>query len=228
MTVICLIRHAQASFGAANYDALSPLGREQAAKIGETLRAREFLPDAVFSGGLTRHRDTASILAERLDVALEETPVAGLEEYDFMAVLAAHDPRLSDLNGVRKALAAGRDLEQILRAAIADWIAAPEGAAYPESFDAFRTRVDAAMAALARRAVADGLNRVAVVTSGGPIAATALSLLSAPSGRFFDVAWRLANGGLTTLVAQRGALHLVTYNDFSFLDGPERRLLTFR
>ena len=41
MPVLYLVRHAQASFGAAVYDALSPLGPEQSAVVGRALAARK-------------------------------------------------------------------------------------------------------------------------------------------------------------------------------------------
>src|SRR6185436_15500847 len=50
MSTLYLLRHAQASFGAADYDALSPLGLRQATRLGEALRARGVRPDVVLSG----------------------------------------------------------------------------------------------------------------------------------------------------------------------------------
>ena len=46
-----LIRHAQASFGAADYDNLSELGHRQSAALGAALKRQGVVPDAVFIGG---------------------------------------------------------------------------------------------------------------------------------------------------------------------------------
>ena len=50
-----LIRHGQASFGAANYDKLSQLGHQQARWLGEYYRARGETFDALVTGDLVRH-----------------------------------------------------------------------------------------------------------------------------------------------------------------------------
>ena len=59
MGAVYLVRHGQASFGKADYDALSETGFEQARVLGESLRARLPRPDALFTGSLRRHRETA-------------------------------------------------------------------------------------------------------------------------------------------------------------------------
>jgi len=58
MPTLILIRHAQASFGAADYDELSPLGHEQSRALGQALKALEIVPDAVCLGAQKRHRQT--------------------------------------------------------------------------------------------------------------------------------------------------------------------------
>ncbi|MDX6238407.1 MAG: hypothetical protein QOG10_3222, partial [Kribbellaceae bacterium] len=44
MSVIYLIRHAQASFGRSDYDRLSPQGEQQAVRLGEALAVRGLAP----------------------------------------------------------------------------------------------------------------------------------------------------------------------------------------
>jgi broad specificity phosphatase PhoE len=67
MGTLYLVRHGQASFGADDYDQLSPLGRQQAVRLGEYWRgsrARRF--DAVLTGTLRRHTQTWTGIAEGL------------------------------------------------------------------------------------------------------------------------------------------------------------------
>jgi broad specificity phosphatase PhoE len=59
MTEIHLIRHAQASFGSADYGCLSDLGHHQAALLGNYWRRVGACFDAVFAGPLRRHVQTA-------------------------------------------------------------------------------------------------------------------------------------------------------------------------
>ena len=61
MATIYLIRHGQASFGAADYDKLSELGCRQAQVTGEYLRDNKIHFDAVYSGSLLRQRETAQL-----------------------------------------------------------------------------------------------------------------------------------------------------------------------
>ena len=58
MATIYLIRHGQASFGAANYDQLSELGQRQADATGEYLARLGIALDAAYSGDLSRQRET--------------------------------------------------------------------------------------------------------------------------------------------------------------------------
>jgi phosphohistidine phosphatase len=61
---LLIVRHAEAAPG--NPDALRPLtpeGREQARALGERLRARHLVPDAVLTSPLLRARETAEALA---------------------------------------------------------------------------------------------------------------------------------------------------------------------
>ena len=52
------MRHGQASFGADDYDVLSPRGHEQAVRLGEYWRGRGMAFDAVMTGTLRRHTET--------------------------------------------------------------------------------------------------------------------------------------------------------------------------
>ena len=56
MSVLLLVRHGQASFGAADYDQLSSLGEEQSRLLGASLAARGVRPDLVLRGSMKRAR----------------------------------------------------------------------------------------------------------------------------------------------------------------------------
>ncbi len=62
MSKLYFFRHAQASFGAANYDALSEKGIEQATLLGNYLVAKKFKFDKVFVGPLQRQQHTYEIV----------------------------------------------------------------------------------------------------------------------------------------------------------------------
>ena len=53
-----LVRHGQASLGAADYDQLSALGAQQSQRLGEHWRAQGITFDAVITGTMKRHAQT--------------------------------------------------------------------------------------------------------------------------------------------------------------------------
>ena len=83
MAELLLVRHAQASFHAADYDCLSPLGEQQSRWLGEHFAARGITFDAVVTGTLRRHQQTLEgirhgLAPEQLPPAL---PVPGLDHW---------------------------------------------------------------------------------------------------------------------------------------------------
>ena len=58
MSRLILIRHAQASFGAANYDQLSEKGYQQAKVLGSYLIESRMIPTSIYVGPLQRHKQT--------------------------------------------------------------------------------------------------------------------------------------------------------------------------
>ena len=58
MGTLTLVRHGQASFGAANYDQLSTVGELQSARLGAYLAQQSLRFDAVYHGSLQRHHQT--------------------------------------------------------------------------------------------------------------------------------------------------------------------------
>ena len=66
MDRIVLVRHAQASFGAEDYDKLSPLGHQQSDWLAQYFRDHELRFDRVFRGSLRRHRETTQAVEDAI------------------------------------------------------------------------------------------------------------------------------------------------------------------
>ena len=64
MGTLYLVRHGQASFGAADYDQLSELGQRQSVRLGEYLANKGVTLDAVLTGTLRRHQQTYAGIAQ--------------------------------------------------------------------------------------------------------------------------------------------------------------------
>src|SRR3954447_5496055 len=72
MGTLYLVRHGQASFGAADYDNLSELGHRQAVRLGEYWRERGMRFDAVITGTLKRHKQTWEGIAQGLGLSRDD------------------------------------------------------------------------------------------------------------------------------------------------------------
>jgi broad specificity phosphatase PhoE len=219
MGAILLVRHGQASFGAADYDVLSEVGHRQAELVAERLGRLEVA--RVVTGAMVRQRDTAAPLADRLGVAPVED--ARFDEYDHVELVrrATDDPG-TDLSDVADA-DPRRAFQAVLERAIERWTAGRHDD-YHESHRAFRSRVRDAVAEL----TSDASGTSVVVTSGGVIAAVcadALGLDAAGWGRLNTV---IVNSSITKLVVGRRGTTLVTVNDHAHLEGHDATLLTYR
>jgi broad specificity phosphatase PhoE len=90
VTVVLLVRHGQASFGAADYDVLSELGERQSRVVGAALAARRVRPDVVVHGSMRRQQETAKALVSAAGWPAPVLEDAGWDEMDHLQVLARH------------------------------------------------------------------------------------------------------------------------------------------
>jgi broad specificity phosphatase PhoE len=99
VTTLLLIRHGQASLGAADYDVLSALGAQQAQRLGSYLARMSAPPTAIYSGPLRRQVDTAAHLVAAARAAGADYPSpridAAFDEYPAIAVMQQHLQRLA-------------------------------------------------------------------------------------------------------------------------------------
>jgi broad specificity phosphatase PhoE len=227
MPVVCLIRHAQATYGSDRDDALSELGRRQAALLDEALGRRHSRPQTVAAGTLRRQADTAR--ACRLSVPDEPLVDARWDEFAAADVLA-HHASMPPSDGPRNALGAppsltAREFQALLDDALAGWIAASERSPCAETWPAFQSRALAALSGLVARL--NGGEEAWAFTSAGVIAATAAALLDAPSATFVALNRVSVNTGVTKIISGGAGARLLTFNDHSHLEH-DRELMTFR
>ncbi len=226
MTLL-LVRHGQASFGAADYDNLSERGWEQSRRLGQWLVRGGHRFQTVVVGGMRRHRQTAEGVAEAFaaqGLALPE-PVddEGFAEFDHHAVFGAYlarDPE--DPIVVASRSGDPRDIGAMLQAALLAW-AHDELPGLPESWEAFGARVHAAGERL--DALADG-GEALVLSSGGVISRLAQIALDVPVTRAVELNLSLRNSALSEFHPHRGRLRLGSWNALPHLHG-ERALWTY-
>lgn len=224
---IWLLRHGQASLGAADYDQLSDLGRRQATVAGRALAQRRLLPDRVVSGSMRRHLQTAAGCLEAMDCPLQPQVDEGWNEYDHVAVLVTHRPDFADRATMTAELNRDGDpvgaFQRVFFTAVDRWVGGQHDVDYAEPWPCFRDRVHAAMARLEASLGAD--ERLLVCSSGGVIASACARLLGVPDDRVFRLVRALTNASLCRLARAPGGLRLVSFNETAHLEG-EPGLLT--
>ena len=89
MGTLYLVRHGQASFGADDYDVLSPLGHQQAVRLGEYFKTKGLVFDAAMTGTLQRQISTFEGICKGMAV---EMPKASNAERSDGPPLASSAP----------------------------------------------------------------------------------------------------------------------------------------
>lgn len=217
---LLLIRHAQASFGASNYDRLSPLGHEQAEALGHALRRQGVAPAAFWTGTQMRHDETLQAILHGLGMTATPQRHPGFNEFDFTALLEARfagRPAPDNMHTERKSHF------RTLRDTVLDWeqgaIANP-----PESWDAFTARTRAAM----RSAMEADHQQVLAVSSGGPIGRIVADTLECPPGQQIRLQLQIRNCSVTRFVYSSKTIYLTGFNETPHIDAAnEARLMTY-
>jgi broad specificity phosphatase PhoE len=205
---ILLVRHGQASWGAADYDVLSPLGERQAAALGACLR--DVPVGAVVHGAMRRQRETAELLAEAAGWSEAPSVDERWDEMDHQGVLDAHPP---EFDGEPDA----RQFQAWFEKATARWLSGDHDREYSEPWMAFRDRVLAGFDAL-------GEGTTVVITSAGPVSVVVAHLLESPAA-YERIAPVVVNASVTKVVAGRRGRTLVSFNEHGHLPAD---LLTYR
>jgi len=230
MGAIYLIRHGQASFGKSDYDALSETGFTQARVLGEALRSRVPRPDALFSGAMRRHRETAETCLAAMGIDARAVEAAGYREYDHDEIVLRFKPEYAD-HAFRTADLAKhenprRAFQSIFTQAISRWVSGQHDADYKESWLAFRARCTAALDETIRLT---GRSKTALVfTSGGPITAIVQNLLQIPDQHAFSLNWTLTNCGVTKVIYSERGRYLASLNEHAHFEGANSELITYR
>jgi broad specificity phosphatase PhoE len=210
-----LVRHGQASFGAADYDNLSALGHKQAARLGEYFRENGQSFDTVFTGTLRRHGQTWAGIAEGMQ---PERPVslierAGLNEYDPVAIIKAIHPEPLLHPQTPEDI---RNHFRLLRDGLASWM---QGRSSPEGMSSYPVFLAGVTNALDEIRSAHFGKNVLVASSGGPISTAVGHILGASHEGTIDLNLRIRNSSVSEIVFTPRRHSLVTYNTLPHLDG---------
>jgi broad specificity phosphatase PhoE len=214
MATLYLVRHAQASLGAANDDQLSPLGLRQSVRLGQYFASRRLSFDAVVAGTLKRHVQTLAGISEGLDMPLLAASWPGLDEYDGQALIAAlHPEPLADASATEH----DRHDCQLLRQGLLQWML---GRTHPVGLPDWQEFRQGVVDVLQLIQASDTQN-VLLISSGGPIACAVSHVLATPPESTVELNMRLRNTSVTGLSFTPKHLVLQTYNTLPHLDAAE-------
>lgn len=226
MPIILLVRHAQASFGSADYDVLSSTGHEQTELLVAALARRDLDVTRVAAGSARRQQETAAPCAAQRGLEVEIDP--RWNEYETEEVLEHHGQEAVSLDGTGSAGEgiSSRQFQAVLDGALGDWVASGAETTAKQSWPVF---LESRKAALAELAAPLGSGETALVfTSGGVIAALAAHLLGEHADLFPILNRVLVNTGLTKLAIGRAGASLISFNEHAHLDDGGGQLLTYR
>jgi broad specificity phosphatase PhoE len=222
MPLLVIVRHGQASFGSADYDVLSPVGRQQAQSTAAALSAAGLDAARIVTGSLRRQRDTADAIA----AAYGLSPIVDerWNEYDADPVLAHHSEsaqRLEHPSGPDAVPSSPRAFQRVLEGALESWVRAGDESPTHETWPAFNRRVNSALQA----AGTAGPGTTVVVSSGGVIGALAVSLIGVDPISFPRLNRVTINCGVTRVIVGSAGTTLVSFNEQGHLTGG---MLTYR
>ncbi|RQO81084.1 histidine phosphatase family protein [Acidovorax sp. FJL06] len=215
MGTLYLVRHGQASFGAENYDQLSPTGHQQAVRLGQFWRERGQCFDAVITGTLQRHVQTLDGIVEGLGAAPEALRLPGLNEYDSHALIAAIHPQPL---GKADTPELYRQHFRILCDALAQWMA---GVISPQGMPSWNEFAAGVRAALDHVRHHHAGQNVLLVSSGGPISAAVGEVLGTAPEVTIALNMRIRNSAVTEFSVSPKRLMLQTFNTLPHLNDAE-------
>ena len=209
-----LVRHGQASFGADDYDVLSPLGQQQAQRLGEYFKSKGLTFDAALTGTLKRQISTFEGICLGMASKLDALQWPGLNEYDSHAVIATvHSGPLEKPTTPEQY----RHHFRLLKDGLKQWM---DGVVSPQGMPSYVDFVMGVTGALdhIRRSYS---GNVLLVSSGGPIATAVGHLLGCSPETTIELNLRIRISSVTEFAFTPKRHMLVTYNTLPHLDAPE-------
>jgi broad specificity phosphatase PhoE len=216
MSVLILMRHAQASFGAQTYDALSAIGHQQAGATGAWLRERGQSPSVAWHGPRRRHADTASGVLSAAAMRVEPCMSRELDEF------CEGDEVLRAAQILSKQPMCGPDApperEQLrwYHEAIAEWSRGRLEIPGRQGFQPFRAAVRTWLENLIGGHGPSGRCELAV-TSAGVISAVVCEVLGLPDSQWHSLLRVIHNASITEVVFSRGRSGLQSFNGIGHL-----------
>lgn len=208
-----IVRHGQASFGAANYDKLSPLGIQQSMWLGEYFKKLNLEFDHILTGRLVRHHETALGICQGLGLSTTAFDThAGLNEFSFEGLARAYleqhpEERLAEKPEVV-------DFYRLLKKALLAWTT-NDLSGVDETWSQFESRITDALGYIQSL---HQKKRVLVVTSGGAMGMMTKVVLQTPPEMMIEINLQTKNTGLMHCFFNQQNFRLASLNETPHLE----------
>nr|WP_238346389.1 histidine phosphatase family protein [Pseudomonas taiwanensis] len=231
-----MIRHGQASFGADDYDVLSPVGVRQSQALGEHLAQLGVRLDRCIAGSLRRQQDTARLALEALQGHGSQVPAVetddAFNEFNADGVIRALLPSLmavepEALHVLRNPTQNRSEFQRLFALMVQRWHDGDHEYDGLETWQAFTARVNGGLQRVLEGAGSG--DNIAVFTSGGTIAALLHLVTRITPSQAFALNWQIINTSLSLLKFRGNDVSLASFNSqahVQLLRAPE--LVTYR
>jgi broad specificity phosphatase PhoE len=239
MGILYLVRHAQASFLQQNYDKLSPLGETQARLLGESWARSGIVFDRTCVGPRERQKDTVELVRAAYRSAgitfPEPLVLPEFDEYPGEAVLKygltellEKDPGIRDLHTAFQSSSNDAELhanfQRLYAAIVGDWVHGAFSVPDIETWQEFGARVNSGLT----KFLGGGTRgeRVAIFTSGGPVAMGMRRALHLSAEDTLQLTWMSRNSSWSEFLYSSERFTLSSFNIHSHIEDPA--MLTYR
>lgn len=236
MSVLYVIRHAQASFGQSNYDRLSDVGIRQAKILADHFASAELTFDTIYAGNQHRHEQTLAPYLEAISLAGKTLPPVrktdALNEYDSETIIKTLIPETIRENPAFASEAAAmitdrRSFQKVYETIMGRWVRGEYTGKDLETWPEYARRVTDGIESLM---MGEGSGKtVAVFTSGGPVSLCVQKALGISDDMTLAITWQIMNASVTRFKFSGNRMMLFTFNDVGHLERTkDRRLITYR
>jgi broad specificity phosphatase PhoE len=223
MSLLLLVRHAQASFDGDDYDQLSALGVEQARQLGRHWVELNLIFDHVYVGPRRRHQQTMDAVATVYREHGLDWPkpieLPELDEHFGYDVLTRSLPELIKrdpaIRAMQEKMRRDSDARQsnylrLFQKVTRMWVRRELSLPDLEAWHEFRSRVERGLSKMTD--VTGGKRKIAAFSSGGPVAAAMGWALNLDDEKTLELSWVIRNTAITEFLFSRGRFSVMTFN----------------
>jgi len=236
MSQLYFFRHAQASYGAKNYDVLSPKGEQQSFALGRYLVKKEFHFDKIFVGPLRRQQHTFEIVRDVFEMNNLTLPkpiiLDDLREHEgtegvkkVMPELIATVPQIKKWYAEIEENPALKKRNTLLafNYFMDNWVEGNINLADIQSWADFREMVREGLKTIFGKT--EKGEKIGIFTSGGTISSiTAEALNVTDEKRVAAMNFSVRNTSFSTFFYSKNQFNLLSFNELPHL---EKEMITF-